>query len=61
MVKRVGEKFFIAVAPKRGNKDIEEAAKGGINVIINNRPDGESDDQMSSAEIEAAAQAVGVE
>jgi uncharacterized protein (TIGR01244 family) len=61
MVKRVGEKFFIAVAPKRGNKDIEEAAKGGINVIINNRPDGESEDQMSSAEIEAAAQAAGVE
>jgi uncharacterized protein (TIGR01244 family) len=60
MVKRVGDKFFIAVAPRRGQKDIEEAAKGGINLIINNRPDGESDDQMSSAEIEAAARAVGM-
>jgi len=55
MVKRVGDKIFIAVAPKRGKGDIEEVAKGGINLIINNRPDGESDDQMSSAEIEATA------
>jgi len=58
MVKRVGDKIFIAVAPKRGNGDIEEVAKGGINLIINNRPDGESDDQMSSAEIEATARAL---
>jgi len=61
MVKRVGDKIFIAVAPKRGNGDIEEVAKGGINLIINNRPDGESDDQMSSAEIEATARALGMD
>jgi uncharacterized protein (TIGR01244 family) len=61
MVKRVTERFFIAVAPRRGKKDIEEVAKGGINLIINNRPDGESADQMSSAEIEADARAAGVD
>jgi uncharacterized protein (TIGR01244 family) len=60
MVKQVSDKFFIAVAPRRGQKDIEAAARGGINVIINNRPDGEADDQMSSAEIEADARAAGV-
>jgi sulfide:quinone oxidoreductase len=60
MVKRVADRFFIAVAPRRGQKDVEEAARGGINLIINNRPDGEAEDQMSSAEIETAAQAVGV-
>ncbi|SFK40237.1 TIGR01244 family sulfur transferase [Methylocapsa palsarum] len=61
MVKQVGDRIFIAVAPKRGNRDIEEVAKGGMNLIINNRPDGESDDQMSSAEIEAAARSVGMD
>jgi uncharacterized protein (TIGR01244 family) len=61
MVKRVTERFFIAVAPRRGKGDIEEVAKGGINLIINNRPDGETADQMSSAEIEAAARAAGVD
>lgn len=61
MVKRVGDRFFVAVAPKRDNYDIEEVAKGGINLIINNRPDGDSSDQMSSAEIEAQARALGMD
>lgn len=61
MVKRVGEKFFIAVAPKRSRYDIDEVAKGGINLIINNRPDGESHDQMPSAEIEAKAKSLGMD
>jgi len=61
MVKQVRDKFFIAVAPRRGQKDVEEAAKGGVKLLINNRPDGESADQMSSAEIEAAARASGMD
>lgn len=61
MVKRVSEKFYVAVAPRRGKYDIEEVAKGGINLIINNRPDGESHDQMSSAEIEKNARALGMD
>jgi uncharacterized protein (TIGR01244 family) len=61
MVKRVGERFFIAVAPERSNPDIEDVARGGINLIINNRPDGESHDQMSSAEIETRARAAGMD
>jgi len=61
MVKRISDKFFIVVAPKRGSDDIEQVAKGGINLIINNRPDGESSDQMSSAEIEAKTRALGMD
>ena len=61
MVKRVSEKVFVAVAPRRGKYDIEEVARGGINLIINNRPDGEAHDQMSSAEIEANARALGMD
>ena len=61
MVKRISDKFFIVVAPKRGSDDIEQVAKGGINLIINNRPDGESADQMSSAEIEAKTRALGMD
>ncbi|HTV31590.1 MAG TPA: TIGR01244 family sulfur transferase [Methylocella sp.] len=61
MVKQVADRVFIAVAPKRGNGDIEAVAKGGINLIINNRPDGESADQMSSAEVEAEARAMGMD
>ena len=61
MVKRISDKFFIVVAPKRGTDDIEQVAKGGINLIINNRPDGESPDQMSSADIEAKTRALGMD
>jgi uncharacterized protein (TIGR01244 family) len=65
MVKRVGDKFFIAVAPQRGKYDIEEAAKGGITFLINNRPDDDSQNgndmlAMSSAEVEAQARAAGM-
>lgn len=61
MVKHVADRFYIAVAPRKGKRDVEDAAKGGINLIINNRPDGESEDQMSSAEIEAEARAHGAD
>jgi len=37
--------------------DIAELAKLGFKTIINNRPDGESENQPSSAELAAAAQA----
>jgi uncharacterized protein (TIGR01244 family) len=65
MVKRVGDRFFVAVAPQRGKYDIEEAAKGGITLLINNRPDDDSQNgndmlTMSSAEIEAQARAAGM-
>jgi uncharacterized protein (TIGR01244 family) len=41
--------------------DIDEAAAAGIRLIVNNRPDGEEPGQPSSAEIEAAARAAGLD
>src|SRR5260221_4065007 len=40
--------------------DLTAAADQGIRSIINNRPDGEASDQPTSAEIEAAASALGL-
>ena len=41
--------------------DIDEAAALGIRLIVNNRPDGEEPGQPSSAELEAAARAAGLD
>jgi uncharacterized protein (TIGR01244 family) len=48
------------VAPQISSDDVAAAAAQGIGLIINNRPDGESADQPSGAEIEAAARAAGL-
>ena len=41
--------------------EIDEAAASGIRLIVNNRPDGEEPGQPSSAELEAAARAAGLD
>lgn len=41
--------------------DVTEAAAQGVKLIVNNRPEDESDDQTPGAEIEAAARAAGIE
>lgn len=41
--------------------DMEGAAREGFRSVINNRPDGEEAGQPTSAEIEAAARAAGLE
>jgi len=41
--------------------DVDEAAARGIRLIVNNRPDGEEAGQPSSAQIEAAARAAGLD
>ena len=41
--------------------DLDEVAAQGIRLIVNNRPDGEELGQPSSAEIEAAARAAGLD
>ncbi len=40
--------------------DVADAAACGVTMIVNNRPDGEAEDQPRSAEIEAAAHAAGI-
>ena len=51
----------IMVAPQIGVDAVAEAKAAGVALIINNRPEGESDDQVPGAEIEAAAQAAGMD
>lgn len=51
----------VYASPQIGLSDIETAQAMGISLIINNRPDGESPDQPSSAEIEFAARAAGMD
>ncbi len=49
-----------SVAPQIGLEDFPAIASMGFRHIINNRPDGEATDQLSSAEAEAAAKAAGL-
>ena len=48
-------------SPQIGLEDIEQAKALGVTLIVNNRPEGESDDQVPGAEIEAAAKASGID
>ena len=41
--------------------EVTEAAAQGVKLIVNNRPEDESDDQTPGAEIEAAARAAGID
>ena len=51
----------IMVAPQISVDAVAEAKAAGVALIINNRPEGESDDQVPGADIEAAARAVGMD
>lgn len=51
----------IYASPQISLDDVVEAARSGVKLIINNRPEGESDDQVPGSEIEAAARAEGME
>lgn len=47
-------------SPQIGVTEVSEAAAQGIGLIINNRPEGESEDQTSGSAIAAAAGAAGI-
>lgn len=51
----------ISVSPQIGSEAVAEAKAQGVTLIINNRPEGESDDQVPGREIEAAARAAGID
>jgi uncharacterized protein (TIGR01244 family) len=51
----------IMVAPQISVDAVAEAKAAGVALIINNRPEGESDDQIPGADIEAAARAAGID
>lgn len=50
-----------ATAPQLAPEDMAEAAARGFALVINNRPDGEAPGQPSSAQMEAAARAAGLD
>jgi uncharacterized protein (TIGR01244 family) len=51
----------VFVAPQITAQTVREAAATGVILIINNRPEDESDDQTPGADIEAAAHAAGLD
>ena len=52
---------FLSVAPQLNLNDIEQASADGIVTIINNRPDGEKQFQLTSNEIAERAAALGID
>ena len=59
-MRRLDPTTFVAVRQVTA-ADMDEAAAAGVRLIVNNRPNGEEPDQPSSAEIEAAARAAGLD
>lgn len=51
----------ILASPQISLNDLAEAKALGVGLVINNRPEGESDDQVPGPEIEAAARALGMD
>lgn len=50
-----------SVSPQIDLQDIQALKAQGIEVVINNRPDGEADDQPTSAQMKAAVESAGLE
>lgn len=50
----------VFASPQIGLEEVAQAAAQGIKLIVNNRPEGESDDQTPGAEIAEAARAAGL-
>lgn len=50
----------VLTSPQITAADLTEAQALGVGLVINNRPEGESDDQVPGAEIEAAARGLGM-
>jgi uncharacterized protein (TIGR01244 family) len=57
--RRLSESMF--ASPQISLADISEAKALGVRLIVNNRPEGESDDQTPGDAIEAAAREAGID
>lgn len=58
MFRKINDAFY--ASPQIDVAQVPEAKNLGVGLIINNRPENESDDQTPGAEIEAAAKAAGI-
>lgn len=59
MFRKLTETVF--ASPQIGLAEVAAAQAQGIALIINNRPEGESDDQVAGDDIAAAARAAGID
>lgn len=59
MFRKLSDTVF--ASPQISLADVAEAKALGVTLIVNNRPEGESDDQVPGAEIETAARAAGID
>lgn len=59
MFRKLSESVF--ASPQIDLTQVAEAADAGITLIVNNRPEGETDDQIPGDRIEAAARAAGMD
>ena len=59
MFRKISDTVY--ASPQIGVADVATANALGVTLIINNRPEGESDDQTPGAEIAEAAQAAGID
>lgn len=59
MFRQLNDQVF--ASPQIGLGEVAAAAAQGIRLILNNRPEDESEDQTPGAEIEAAARAAGLD
>jgi uncharacterized protein (TIGR01244 family) len=57
-LKRINDR--VSVSPQIRPEDVPAIKAAGFTTIVNNRPDGESPDQPTGAEIRAAAEAAGL-
>ena len=51
----------VLASPQITSVDIESAKAAGVRLVVNNRPEDESEDQTPGAEIEAAARQAGMD
>lgn len=51
----------VLASPQIAVEDIAAAKAEGVTLVVNNRPEGEAEDQTPGAEIEAAARAAGLD
>lgn len=59
MFRQISDSVY--ASPQIGVADVAEAKRLGVTLIINNRPEGESDDQTPGEQIAEAARAAGID
>ena len=58
MFRKLNDRIY--ASPQIGLDEVAEAKALGVTLIVNNRPEDESDDQTPGSDIEAAARAAGI-